>query len=196
MSDHDHHHSCKKRTFWDRRDFLFQSGGGIAGLALAHLMDKQGLLAAAQSDTCEVPVPGNPFTPRDPHFEPRAKSVISLFMSGGVSQVDTFDPKQALIDHAGEPVSSARYDRDGETDLRSGHFDAEGKLQTEHLFQHDADGRVLVDTTLDAAWRERSESRYSYDNQGRRTEWQLLGGGRQLLGRSVYRYEGGQLVEV
>ena len=99
-------------------------------------------------------------------------------------------------DHAGEPVSSVRYDRDGETDLRSGHFDAEGKLQTEHLFQHDADGRVLVDTTLDAAWRGRSESRYSYDNQGRRTEWQLLGGGRQLLGRSVYRYEGGQLVEV
>ena len=93
---HQHHH-CKKRTFWNRRDFLFQSGGGIAGLALAHSLDQQGLLAAAQSDTCEAPVPGNPFTPRSPHFEPRAKAVISLFMSGGVSQVDTFDPKQALM---------------------------------------------------------------------------------------------------
>ena len=92
MSDHYHHHR-RKRTFWNRRDFLFQSGGGIAGLALAHTLDQQGLLAAAQSGGCDEPVPGNPFAPKPSHFEPRAKAVISLFMSGGVSQVDTFDPK-------------------------------------------------------------------------------------------------------
>ena len=61
----DHHHHCRKKTFWSRRDFLFQSGGGIAGLALADMLDRQGLLAAeaAQSDTCELPIPGNPFAP-------------------------------------------------------------------------------------------------------------------------------------
>ena len=109
----DHHHHCKKRTFWDRRDFLFQSGGGIAGLALAHSLEEQGLLAAVQSDSCEAPVPGNPFTPKAPHFEPRAKAVISLFMSGGVSQVDTFDPKQALIDYAGQPMAESVVVRQG-----------------------------------------------------------------------------------
>ena len=43
-----HCHACHKheRTFWSRRDFLMQSGGGIAGLALAHLLDREGLLAA------------------------------------------------------------------------------------------------------------------------------------------------------
>ena len=91
---HNRHH-CRKRTFWDRREFLMQSGGGVAGLALAHMLDQEGLLAAAQSDTCEAPVSGNPFAPQSPHFEPRATAVISLFMSAGVSQVDTFDPKEA-----------------------------------------------------------------------------------------------------
>ena len=59
MHDH-HHHHCRKRTIWSRRDFLFQSGGGIAGLALADMLDRQGLLAAetAQSDTCEGADPG------------------------------------------------------------------------------------------------------------------------------------------
>ena len=114
MHDH-HHHHCRKRTFWSRRDFLFQSGGGIAGLALADMLDRQGLLAAeaAQSDTCEAPIPGNPFAPKQPHFEPRAKAVISLFMSGGVSQVDTFDPKPALTKYAGQPMAESVVVRQG-----------------------------------------------------------------------------------
>ena len=43
--------------------------------------------------------------PRKPHFAPRATSVISLFMSGGVSHLDTFDPKPALARYAGQPLS-------------------------------------------------------------------------------------------
>ena len=109
---HDHHH-CRKRTFWNRREFLFQSGGGIAGLALAHTLHQQGLLAAAQSDTCEAPVPGNPFAPQPSHFEPRATAVISLFMSGGVSQIDTFDPKPALTKYAGQPMADSVVVRQG-----------------------------------------------------------------------------------
>ncbi len=90
-----------KKTFWPRRKFLFESGGGIAGLALAHLLDRENLLFA---ESCREVVPGNPFAPKPSHFAPRAKAVISLFMSGGVSHVDTFDPKPALLRYAGEPL--------------------------------------------------------------------------------------------
>ena len=90
-----------KKTFWSRRNFLFESGGGIAGLALAHMLDRDGLLAA---ESCKEAVEGNPFAPKPPHYSPRATAVISLFMSGGVSQVDTFDPKPALQKYAGEPL--------------------------------------------------------------------------------------------
>ena len=112
MSDH-HHHHCRQKTFWSRRDFLFRSGGGIAGVALADLLNRQGMLQAAQSDTCEAPIPGNPFAPKDPHFAPRATAVISLFMSGGVSQVDTFDPKPALKQYAGQPMADSVVVRQG-----------------------------------------------------------------------------------
>lgn len=92
------------KTIWSRRDFLFQSGGGIAGLALAQMLHERGLLAAAEpGNACAAPAVGaNPLSPRSPHFKPRAKSVISLFMTGGPSQVDTFDPKPALEKYAGQ----------------------------------------------------------------------------------------------
>lgn len=95
------------KNIWSRRNLLFQSGGGISGLALAYLMNKDGLLASGPAATgCDAkPVEGNPFAPKSPHFKPRAKAVISLFMSGGVSQVDTFDPKPALVKYAGQPLS-------------------------------------------------------------------------------------------
>ena len=47
----------------------------------------------------------NPFSPKEPHFPPKAKSVIFLFMSGGVSHVDSFDPKPMLIADHGKEVS-------------------------------------------------------------------------------------------
>jgi len=103
-------HRCT-RHFWDRREFMFRSGGGISGLALAYLLDRQGLLFAESAEqngsgsACEAATVGvNPFAPRPPHFKPRATAVISLFMGGGWSQVDTFDPKPALAKYAGEPI--------------------------------------------------------------------------------------------
>jgi hypothetical protein len=85
------------KRYRSRREFLFQSCGGISGLGLAHLLAQDGLLAA---DACASPVSGA----KPPHFEPRAKAVISLFMSGGVSHMDTFDPKPALTRYAGQPL--------------------------------------------------------------------------------------------
>src|SRR5437870_2354273 len=101
------------KNFWSRRDFLFQSGGGVSGLALAYLLNQDGLLGAA----CDAKAIGyNPYAPKKPHFAPRAKSVISLFMSGGVSHLDTFDPKPALQKYAGQPLSGK-----GEIVVRQGH---------------------------------------------------------------------------
>jgi hypothetical protein len=82
----------------NRRDLLFQVGGGLAGIALAWLADRDGLLAA--------PAPaGHPhydLAPRPPHFPPRARSVICLFMQGGPSQMDLFDPKPELSRRDGQ----------------------------------------------------------------------------------------------
>lgn len=73
-----------------RRDFLWQTGGGFAGLALMDLLTRDGhwkVEAAA----------------RAPHFPARAKRAVFLFMNGAPSQVDTFDPKPELTRRNGQP---------------------------------------------------------------------------------------------
>ncbi len=72
-----------------RRSWLWQFGGGIGGVALYDLLVRDQLQAASLS-------PENPLALKPPHFDPKAKAVIALFMSGGVSQVDSFDPKPEL----------------------------------------------------------------------------------------------------
>jgi len=100
--------------FTSRRDFLFEAGGGLSGLALAHLLGQDKMLAA---DGCaSANVTNSPFLPKAPHFAPRAKRVISLFMSGGVSHMDTFDPKPALAKYAGQPLTGK-----GDIVVRQGH---------------------------------------------------------------------------
>src|SRR5579862_7180723 len=93
-------------AFKSRRKFLFETCGGISGLGLAALLEQDGLLAA-QPSACAGSAAAlqTPLSVKKPHFAPRAKSVISLFMSGGVSHVDTFDPKPALQKYAGQPMS-------------------------------------------------------------------------------------------
>jgi hypothetical protein len=72
------------------------TGGGFGALALRALLGRERLLAAA-------PRP-NPLEARPPHFAPRAKSVIFLFMYGGPSHVDLFDPKPELARRHGQPI--------------------------------------------------------------------------------------------
>ena len=91
----------KKQRYISRRDFWFKAGMGIGGLALTDLLARDGLLAAAPANDpagClgSEGITDSPYLPKRPHFEPRAKSVIHLFMSGGVSHVDTFDYKPEL----------------------------------------------------------------------------------------------------
>ena len=85
-----------------RRQFLRHAGGGFGLLALTSLLNRDGLLAA----TPAVAPAGlaNPFGPKIAHFPAKAERVIFLFMSGGPSHVDLFDPKPELIRLAGQPI--------------------------------------------------------------------------------------------
>jgi hypothetical protein len=87
----------------DRRRFLWQSGGGLGGIALAYLLGSDGLLAAGR---------GKPEFNGGLHHRARAKRVVMLFMSGAASQVDTFDYKPALIQRHGE-----KFDPGGKVEL-------------------------------------------------------------------------------
>lgn len=84
-----------------RRDFLSQAGAGFGALALAQLLRGSALATALKEDSRSVT---QPLLPRRPHFPARAKSVIFLFMEGGPSHLDTFDPKPKLNELAGQPL--------------------------------------------------------------------------------------------
>ena len=79
-----------------RRDLLGRLGGGIAGVAFADLLARNGLAASTSS---------SPLAPKAPHFPAKCKAVISIFCYGGVSQVDTFDPKPELLKRQGEKMT-------------------------------------------------------------------------------------------
>jgi hypothetical protein len=82
---------------YTRRGFFERSSTGIYGAALTYLLGKD-LFGAEAS----VARPYLDVKPRPTHFEPRARSVIHLFMNGGPSQMDLFDPKPELDKHHGE----------------------------------------------------------------------------------------------
>ena len=86
-------HNWRVKT---RREFFTAAGSGLAGIALADLL--QSHAAAATKD---------PLAPRDPHHRPTAKSVIWLFMEGGPSHVDLFDPKPKLNEMHGQPMPAS-----------------------------------------------------------------------------------------
>ena len=89
-----------------RRQFLRQAGGGFGMLALASMLSRDGLLGAEPPAPVTASGAGapNPFAPKPTHFPPRAKQVIFLYMSGGPSHVDLFDPKPELVRLAGQPI--------------------------------------------------------------------------------------------
>src|SRR5687768_8327287 len=88
-----------------RREFLLQAGGGFGGLALAYLLQRRGQADPTGDLVAET---GHsllsPLAAREPHFRPTAKSVIFLFMDGGPSHLDLFDPKPEVNRHAGRPL--------------------------------------------------------------------------------------------
>ncbi|MBS1791525.1 MAG: DUF1501 domain-containing protein [Acidobacteria bacterium] len=76
-----------------RREFLFRAGNGFGALAFSYLMQRDAL---ASDNTQPAKKLVNPLAPKAPHFAAKAKAVIFLFMVGGPSQMETFDPKPML----------------------------------------------------------------------------------------------------
>ncbi len=87
--------------FFDRREFLWRFGGGLGGIAMAHLLGQQGLIAADKSGANAIKA-ATPELNGGLHHRAKAKRVIQLFMSGAASQCDTFDYKPALIARHGQ----------------------------------------------------------------------------------------------
>ena len=84
-----------------RREFLLRAGGGFGALALTYLLDLDGFQLCAENGGRAAL---NPLAPKKTHHNPTAKSVIWLFMEGGPSHLDLFDPKPALDKLAGKPM--------------------------------------------------------------------------------------------
>src|SRR5262245_31267480 len=122
-----------------RREFLWQVGGGFAGLALLDLLARDGVFAREQ-----VPIRSGA---KPPHFLARAKHAIFLFMNGAPSQIDTFDPKPALAKHDGKPYTDRAVPTVGSNGRPVGHlmkspfpFAKHGQsgLEISSLFPHTA----------------------------------------------------------
>ncbi|CAN5791314.1 DUF1501 domain-containing protein [soil metagenome] len=90
MNCQDHLRQGADPNLVNRRWFLQQCGVGLGSIALGQLLARSGFAAPALDAT------GNPLSPKTPHFAPKAKRVIFLFMAGGPSHLETFDNKPAL----------------------------------------------------------------------------------------------------
>lgn len=83
-----------------RRQLLQNAAGGFGALAFAAMMADDSMAMSAAAD---------PLAPKLPHFAPRAERVIFLYMSGGVSHIDSFDPKPCLLADDAKPVTAAHW---------------------------------------------------------------------------------------
>lgn len=92
------HTNCRSH----RRSFLADLGMGFTGLALGAMLSREGVVRANDDPTWHPPT-------GQPHFTPRAKSVIWLFMNGGVSHMESFDPKPELTKYAGKSISETPF---------------------------------------------------------------------------------------
>ena len=84
-----------------RRDWLSRMGGGFGTLGLASVLADSGFFCSSAAAAPAPAAEKSPLAPRQPHFRPKAKRVIFLFMNGGPSHIDSFDPKPALVKYAG-----------------------------------------------------------------------------------------------
>jgi hypothetical protein len=94
-----------------RREFVWEMGGGFAGLALSSLLAVDGFFArhasADPASAAQLAAPHGPLAPKAPHFPSRVKSVIFLMMNGAPSHIDTFDYKPSLKKYAGQELPSS-----------------------------------------------------------------------------------------
>ncbi len=93
-----------------RREFLWQTGAGFGAVALADMLSRDGFFSSASAaDNTSA----NPLAAKPPHFAPKAKSIIFLFMYGGPSHIDTFDYKPNMIGQDGKTIAVKTFGRGG-----------------------------------------------------------------------------------
>jgi hypothetical protein len=95
-----------------RRQFLWEMGAGFVGVALAGMLEESFFVGQAHAAD-SVTRWANPLAPKKPHFEPKAKSVIFLYMYGGPSHIDTFDYKPSMKGMDGKTVAVKTHGRGG-----------------------------------------------------------------------------------
>ncbi len=102
-----HHPTSPEDFAFSRRDFLQRTGLGFGAYGLA------GLLGAGMPSAASADILPTSLAPRAPHFAPKATRVIHIFMNGGMSHVDTFDPKPRLTELHGQklPVETLTTER-------------------------------------------------------------------------------------
>src|SRR5580658_6817497 len=102
-----------------RREMLQRCAHGFGAVALAALLADGSLGAATSDSNSDASADRNPLAPRPPHFAAKARRVIFLYMDGGPSQVDTFDPKPRLTKEHGKPfparIEATQFDNVGLT---------------------------------------------------------------------------------
>jgi hypothetical protein len=100
-----HHPTNPEHLFLSRRELLRRTGMGMGMLALGGLFGERGIFGPAGAKAAEQISGNNPLAARKPwHFEPKAKRVIHIFLNGGASHVDTFDPKPELDKWHGKEI--------------------------------------------------------------------------------------------
>ncbi len=119
-----------------RRDFLSRSGMGFAVLGLGGLLAEDGRPRGTSGAGST-----GPLASRAPHFAPRAKRIIHIFLNGGVSHVDTFDPKPELTRYDGKPLPTPNLVTERETGAAFGSpFEfrryGESGIEISELFSH------------------------------------------------------------
>ena len=95
-----------------RREFLWQTGAGFAGTALSGMLQRDAMRASSVLASDSV-AHQNPLSAKEPHFAPKAKNVIFLFMYGGPSHIDTFDYKPAMKGRDNQTIDVKTFGRGG-----------------------------------------------------------------------------------
>src|SRR5262245_1833478 len=83
-----------------RRDMLTRTGMGFGAIGLTQLLGAEGPITSTARAASTL----TPLAPKPPQFAPRARHVIHIFLNGGCSHIDSFDPKPALVKHAGKEI--------------------------------------------------------------------------------------------
>lgn len=99
MSEFDHQPAISDH-FCSRRELLSRMGNGFAALGLMGVLGESAFASSVPQGAVRL----SPLAPKAPMFAAKAKRVIFLFMNGGPSQVDTFDPKPMLAKYAGQAI--------------------------------------------------------------------------------------------